>query len=376
MKITRVQTFYGDFKGRVRGLLKVETDAELAGWGEVYSIGPDGSFGPQTDYIQMLVAGEDPTRIQYLMHKLHQQYRFPPGGVGLSVLSAFDHALWDISAKALGVPVYRLLGGTCRDRVRVYHGVDGGPEGIADAAADLHDRLGITAFKTSPYFVDPERERWGRVCSLAGEGFAEIRRRTPESWEFAFDPHGRIFEPVRALQLADALAPWDPFFYEEPLRPEHAPAWAQLRSQMRVPLATGESLYTRFEFLELLAAGGADIIQPDVCVCGGLLEMRKIAAIAEAHYVDVAPHNPMSPLATAVNVHFALCQPNFLILEYVEPERLDWLAHPYLPKDGYLLPREEPGWGVQINEEALSTEPSNNWFRPSPTRPDGASGYI
>ena len=121
--------------------------------------------------------------------------------------------------------------------------------------------------------------------------FARIRRRN----EFAFDPHAKIFEPVLALQLANALAPYDPFFYEEPLRPEHMPAWSKLRSQMQVPLATGESLYTRFEFLDLLACQGADIIQPDICVCGGLLEMRKIAAIAEAHYGRVAPHNPMDP---------------------------------------------------------------------------------
>ena len=113
---------------------------------------------------------------------------------------------------------------------------------------------------------------------------------------------------------------YDPLFYEEPIRPEHIPAWGRLRRELKCPLATGESLYSRFEFLALMQAGGADIIQPDICVVGGLLEMRKIAAIAEAHYVSVAPHNPMGPLATAVNVHFSAAQPNFKILEYKIPE--------------------------------------------------------
>ena len=138
--------------------------------------------------------------------------------------------------------------------------------------------------------------------------FSDLRQHTPSNWEFAFDAHAKVFEPIRTLQLANALADYDSYFYEEPIRPEHIPAWSQLRSQIQVPLATGECLYTRFEFLDLITQKGADIIQPDVCVCGGLLEMKKIAAIGEAHYVPIAPHNPMEPLATAVNLHFALYQ--------------------------------------------------------------------
>ena len=202
---------------------------------------------------------------------------------------------------------------------------------------------------------------------------------TPDDWEFAFDPHAKIFEPIRALQLANALAPYDPYFYEEPLRPEHIPAWSRLRSQMQVPLATGESLYTRFEFLDIIAAQGADIIQPDICVCGGLLEMRKIAAIAEAHYVSIAPHNPMGPLATAVNVHFAAATPNFKILEYLLPTDSawnSWVDEPYMPKDGYLELRDRPGLGVDINEDAVTDNEYAHWQRTCPIRPDGSTGYI
>ncbi len=380
MKITAIKTFMARWGSRPRGLIKVETDEGLYGWGEAYSIGPDLSVEPIADYIFEMIKGEDPRRIEYLMLKLTQQFRFPPGGTGLAVISAIDHALWDISGKAANLPVYMLLGGGVRDRVRVYHGI-GGRDGkeTAEQAHKLNEAWGFTAFKISPYRLDPDAARWGRICSEAARYFEDIRKHTPEEWEFAFDPHAKIFEPIRALQLANALAPYDPYFYEEPLRPEHLPAWTRLRAQMQVPLATGESLYNRFEFLELVAAQGADIIQPDVCVCGGLLEMRKIAAIAEAHYVDVAPHNPMSPLATAVNVQFAAATPNFLVLEYILPGGLewkDWVDEPYLPKNGYLELRNRPGLGVEINEKAITGNEYIHWQRTTPIRPDGSTGYI
>ena len=380
MKITAIRTFIARFGNRPRALLKVETDEGLHGWGEAYSTGPDLSVEPVADYLFEMIEGEDPRRIEYIMMKLHQQFRFPPGGVGYPAISALDHALWDISGKAAGLPVYMLLGGAVRDRVRVYHGI-GGASGkeAAEQALRHHEEGGFTAFKLSPYRLDPDADRWGRVCSEAAKFFEELRLNSPDSFEFAFDPHAKIFEPARALQLADALAPYDPFFYEEPLRPEHIPQWARLRAQMRVPLATGESLYGRFEFLDLLAAQGADIIQPDVCICGGLLEMRKIAAIAEAHYVSVAPHNPMGPLATAVNLHFAAASANFKILEYIDPrgsEWNDWVDEPYLARDGYLELRDRPGLGVEVDEEAVSGDQYIHWQRTCPVRPDGSTGYI
>jgi galactonate dehydratase len=377
MKIIAIKSFMARVAHRPRVLVKVETDEGIHGWGEAYNHGPDRAIGPVVDYIFEMLGNEDPLRIEYILMKLMQQFRFPPGSIGLAAISAVDHALWDISGKALGVPVYKLLGGAARDRVRVYTSVRGADGmAVAEKARELHEQWGFTAFKLSPYALPPDDTRWGRVCSAAARYFSEVRENTPEDWEFAFDPHAKIFEPVRALQLADALAPFDPYFYEEPLRPEHIPAWSRLRSQMRVPLATGECLYSRFEFLDLLAAQGADIIQPDICTCGGLLEMRKIAAIAEAHYVTVAPHNPMGPLATAVNVHFSASAPNFKILEYKLPDDLDWIDAPYLPKDGYLELRDRPGLGVEIDEGALGDEHYLHWQRACPVRVDGSTGYI
>lgn len=380
MKITAIKSYLPSFGNRNRGLIKVETDEGIYGWGEAYSVGPDLAVKPIVEYIATWLIGEDPRRIEYLMMKTHQQFRFPPGGTGLAAISGIEHALWDISGKAAGLPVYMLLGGHVRDRVRVYHSIGGETaEAAAEAAQRLHEQWGFTAFKLSPYRLDPDAARWGRVCAAAAGYFETLRECTPAEWEFAFDPHAKIFEPIRALQLANALAPFDPFFYEEPLRPEHIPAWARLRRQMQVPLATGECLYTRFEFLDLIAAQGADIIQPDVCICGGLLEMRKIAAIAEAHYLTVAPHNPMGPVATAVNVHFAAAAHNFKILEYIDPtgkEWEGWVDDPYLPKEGYLELRDHPGLGIEVDEEVVAASRYAHWQRTAPVRPDGSTGYV
>jgi len=210
--------------------------------------------------------------------------------------------------------------------------------------------------------------------------------------EFALDAHAKLFEPRQAIELGNVLAPFFPLFYEEPIRPENFEAWGRLNAQLKVPLATGESLYSRFEFLRLMQLAGADIIQPDICAVGGLLEMRKIAAIAEAHYVTIAPHNPMGPLATAVNVHFCAAQPNFRILEYRLPqgaayhgdgvdssgtENTAYVLDPYLPRDGHLeLRPERAGWGVEIDEDYLRTDRYIHWERKLPRRPDGSTAHM
>ncbi|MCZ6634328.1 MAG: mandelate racemase/muconate lactonizing enzyme family protein [bacterium] len=378
MKITAIKTFMTLDGTRPRALVKVETDEGLYGWGEVYCHGPELAVEAIMDHIFVMIKGEDPRRIEYIMLKLFQQNRFPPGALGLAAMSGLDHALWDISGKAAGLPVYMLLGGACRDQVQVYRSI-GGSSGkeAAEAAQKLNEDWGFTAFKTGPFRIDQNANRWGLVCKAAAEYFEELRTHCDDNWEFAFDPHAKIFEPIQALQLANALAPYDPYFYEEPLRPENSDAWARLREQMIVPLATGESLYTRFEFLDLLSKQGADIIQPDICACGGLLEMRKIAAIAEAHYVTIAPHNPMGPLATAVNLHFSAATPNFKILEYHLPGDNHWLDDPYVPTNGYLQLRpDRPGLGVEVDEEAISKDEYRHWQRTCSVRPDGSTGYI
>jgi galactonate dehydratase len=378
MKITGIKTFMQRVDDRPRLLVRVDTDDGISGWGEAYNHGPDHALRPVLEYLFLQVQGIDPRRIEFIYQKLLQSSRFPPGAIGLAAISALEHALWDISGKAAGLPVYMLLGGHVRDRVRVYCGIYTAPDpkDCLERTQALYETFGFTAFKLSPFRGDLHAGRWGSLCHAAADYFGTLRSISPNDWDFAFDAHAKIFEPYQAIQMGNALAPFDPLFYEEPMRPEHIPAWGRLRTALNVPLATGESLYNRFEFLSLLAAGGADIIQPDICVVGGMLEMRRIAALGEAHFVTIAPHNPMGPLATAVNLHFCAAQSNFKILEYRVATEAKWAADPYLPVDGYLhLRPDRPGWGLEIDESALAGDDYVHWERKLPVRPDGSTGY-
>jgi galactonate dehydratase len=381
-------------KDRPRVVVALDTDDGLTGWGECYNHGPDKALPPLLDYLMGFLAGEDPTRVEHLTNLLVQQCRFPPGALGLAAISAIDHCLWDISAKALGVPVYQLLGGRVRDRIKVYSGVYTAPDvpRAKEELDKLHERWGFAAFKLSPWRIDMHANRWGEVVRASAEYFRQLREAVDPNYEIAFDAHAKIFEPIQARQLGNALAPYDPLFYEEPLRPESIAAWGELKQGLQCRLATGESLYNRFEFLELLRVKGADLIQPDICVVGGITEMRRIATIAEAHFVPVAPHNPMGPLATAVNVHFAAATQNFSILEYRLPDgpvyvyggteletREDssrYVVDPYLPRGGYLeLRPARPGWGVEMDEEFMSRGEYVHWQRRVPKRPDGSYAF-
>lgn len=378
MRIDRLETFLQRVGDRPRVLVKITTDEGVAGWAEVYNHGPDLAVPPLLDYLFGQIRGMDATRPAFVNQFLLQSSRFPPGALGLAAIAAIDHALWDITGRAVGVPVYRLLGGAVRDRVRVYAGLYSAPDAgeLRERTAELHERYGFTAFKLSPYRRDPNRTRFGLVAKALGDYFADVRATHPDDWEFAFDAHACLWEPHQAVALGAALAPSEPLFLEEPLRPEHIPAWARIRAELQVPLATGESLYGPNEFLSLLTAGGADIVQPDICVVGGLTQMVKIATLAEAHYVPVAPHNPLGPLATAANVHFAAATTNFGILEY-KPDAVSWCPDPYEPVGGYLeLRPDRPGWGVEIDESALTTDDWVQWHRKVPIRPDGSTAWM
>ncbi|ANP89454.1 galactarate dehydratase [Rhizobium leguminosarum] len=394
MKIDRMRVFMTRDKDRPRVIVALDTDDGLTGWGECYNHGPDKALPPLLDYLYEFLSGQDPTRVEYLVNLLIQQSRFPPGALGLAAISALDHCLWDLAAKAVNVPVYKLLGGEVRDRIKVYAGVYTAPD--APAARDEFDRLkegwGFTAFKLSPWRIDMHSNRWGNVVKASADYFRSLRETVNDEYEIAFDAHAKIFEPIAARQLGNALAPYDPLFFEEPLRPENIEAWGDLKQGLNCTLATGESLYNRNEFLRLLQVKGADLIQPDICVVGGISEMRRIATLAEAFFVGVAPHNPMGPLATAVNVHFSAAAQNFRILEYRLPKGqtyvyggLDiekregetrYVVDPYLPKDGYLeLRPDRPGWGVEMDEKAMEEEGYIHWQRRVPKRPDGSYAF-
>src|SRR2546422_3227781 len=216
------------------------------------------------------------------------------------------------------------------------------------------------------------------VTRAAGQRVGAVRDALGPEVDIAVDVHAKFFEPVRALRVAQEIQQYRPFWLEEPIRPENVAAMSKLAAHVDIPLAAGECNYMKHEFRAILAAQCLDIVQPDICLCG-MLETKKIAAMADAYCVMVAPHNPMGPVATTVNVHFAASTPNFLILEYHPDDaapRKDLLKEPLMVKDGYIPVPTKPGFGVELNEEAFRHYPPKPWRRGFEFRADGSPAYI
>jgi len=380
MKITKLQCDFIWTGSRNWLVVRVHTDAGITGIGEAFPIGPDRAIAETVDYFQSWIEGWDPFDIERVWHELYAGSRFPTGSIITSAISGIDQALWDIKGRALGVPVFELLGGKVRDRIRVYQSPEGEtPTALADDARCLVERYGFTALKIGPFAAAADTWPWSRQVDSAEERLAAVRDAVGPDIDIGVDPHAKIFEPVRALEMAERLKPYRPMFFEEPVRPENFEALAKLTAKSPIPIATGEAVFTKFQFRDLLATGAADIIQPDMAATGGLTEMKKIAAMAEAHYVSVAPHNPLGPLATTSNVHFAATAPNFLILEYHADDvglRAEILHEPLKLEDGYVVLPDAPGLGVELNEEVFEKYPYRPWRRGRPTKSDGMLAFI
>ncbi len=380
MKITDIKTFLVGAGGRNYVFVKVETDQGIHGIGEAYSCGPDEATAATINDFKRWLVGQDPRNIEYLWALMYNFTRFPGGSVVNAALSGIEHALWDISGKAAGLPVYMLLGGRCRDKVRLYQSAGGGePSEVADNAKRLVEKYGYTAVKMSPHMPGTNALPYNRVTRMSGQRVRAVRDALGPDVDIGVDIHAKFFEVSRAIRMAREIEPYNPMWLEEPIRPENFAAMSKLAEHVNIPLASGECNYTKYEFRDLLAVQALDIIQPDVCVCGGLIEMKKIAAMAEAHCVVVAPHNPMGPVATTVNVHFALSTPNFFILEYHPDDtspRKDLLKEPLMVKDGYIPAPSRPGLGIELNEEAFRHYPPKPWRRGFEFRADGSVAYI
>ena len=380
LKITDVQVFLVG-AGRTYVYVKVLTDQGIHGWGEAYSAGPDEATAATVRDFKSWLVGKDPRNVEYLWATMYNFTRFPGGLVVNAAISGIEQALWDIAGKAAGLPVYMLIGGKCREKIRVYQSAGGKtPALLAESGKQLIAKYGYTALKSAPHPGGSQSMPYNAVIRAAGERAEALRKAVGPDVDLGFDAHAVIWEPYRALQMTEVLKPVRPLFLEEPLRMENIDAMAGLRHKAQVPIATGECLYTKYEFRQLLAKEAADIIQPDICLAGGVLEQKKIAAMAEAHYVMVAPHNPLGPLATLVNVHFAASTPNFLILEYQPDDRSprkDLIkGDPILVKDGYLPIPDRPGWGYGMDEEAFKRYPPKPWHRAFAFRADGAPDFI
>jgi galactonate dehydratase len=380
IRITDIKSYLVGAGGRNTVFVKVETDAGLHGIGEAYSCGPDEATAAViADYKTWLV-GQDPRNIEHIWATLYNFTRFPGGLVVNAAMSGIEHALWDIAGKAAGLPVCMLIGGRIREKIRVYQSIGGGtPEEAAASAQRLVGKYGYTAVKMSPHPPRGNTLAYNAVTRASGQRVKAVRDAIGPDVDIGVDIHAKFFEVSRAIRVAREIEPYRPMWLEEPIRPENAEAMKKLADHVNIPLASGECNYTKYEFRDLLQLQALDIVQPDICVCGGFLEMKKIAAMAEAHYVMVAPHNPMGPLATTVNVHFAASTPNFLVLEYhpddVAP-RKDLLKEPLMVKDGYVPVPTKPGWGVELNEEAFKHYPPKRWRRGFEYRMDGSVAYI
>jgi galactonate dehydratase len=380
LKIRDVRPFLVGVGTRNLCFVKVTTEDGLTGWGEAYSVGPDEATAATIRDFREWLVGQDPRNIEYLWSTMYNFTRFPGGAVINAAISGIEQALWDIAGKAAGLPVYMLLGGKCRNKIRTYQSAEGAtPQLLAESAKRLREKYGYTAIKAAPHPGNSHSLPWNAVIRAVSQRAEALRNTLGPDIDLAFDAHATNFEPVHAFQVAEALKPVRPFWIEEPIRMENVEALQNLKQKIQIPLATGECLYTKYDFREILSAQAADIVQPDVCLAGGVMELKKIAAMAQAHYVVIAPHNPMGPLATVVNLHFAASTPNFLILEYIPDDvspRKDLINDPVVVKDGYLEIPDRPGWGVEPNEEAFPHFPPKPWHRGFAFGPDGAPGFI
>lgn len=371
MKVTAIKTVVVNAEMRNWVFVKVETDQDgLWGWGEASLEWKTRSVVGAVQDFEPMIIGEDPTRVEHLYQKMYRQSFWRLGVIGMSAISGIEQACWDILGKWLGQPVYRLLGGAVRDKVRMYTHLGGGDmravyesqraedfEVFADRALEVVNR-GYTAVKV---LITPPTEALNSIAAYryADKAMAAIRTAVGESVDIMIDCHGR-HSLANAIEFCRVLAPYRPFFVEEPVPPENVDVMAEVRRASPVPIATGERLVTRFQFREVFEKQACHVIQPDLCHCGGLAEAKKIAAMAETWYMGVAPHNPLGPVANAVALHFALSTPNFLIQEDMladVPWRWDVVRDALRTENGYWLPTDAAGLGIEVDEKAAAQHP-------------------
>ena len=354
IKITRLETF--EVKPRFL-FLKIHTDAGIIGLGEPITEGRADTCAAAVQEIAPYLVGKDPRRIMHHWQAIYRHSFYRGGPILTSALSGIEQALWDIKGKALGVPVYELLGGPTRDRIRVYAHART-PERIKAAKAQ-----GYTAFKTG---VKNARQS-GIVASPkfieeATEAFAGLREAVGKDADIGIDFHGAI-SPQNASLLIHALEPYQPYFIEEPVNCQNVDVMVELAQQTHIPIATGERIFTKWGFREILEKGAASILQPDLCHAGGIMEGRLIAGMAEAYYAAIAPHNPLGPISLASGLQLAASIPNFLCQEQVTLGE-GYLKTPFEVKEGHIDLPTAPGLGIELDEDALAERLGHDWRNP------------
>jgi galactonate dehydratase len=383
VKVVDVRTFVvGNppprFGGRYFIFLKLTTDSGITGVGEVYTA----TFSPHLvaqmieDVAERHLIGADPFKIELLWRQMYGRgYALRPDLTLGGIMSGLEMACWDIVGKELGKPVYELLGGQVHEKLRTYtylyppagfdayadHPVYSDPAAAASAAVEAVAR-GFTAVKfdpAGPYGVFDPRQPSLEDLDRSEAMVRAVREAVGTKADILFGTHGQ-FTTSGAIRLARRLEQYDPLWFEEPTPPEMPEEMAKVAAATTIPISTGERLTTKYEFARVLSTGAASILQLNLGRCGGLLEAKKIAGMAETHYAQIAPHLYCGPIVGAANIQISTCSPNFLILESIQ----DWsgfhadiLVKPIQWEDGYVIPPTDPGLGVELNETVALAHP-------------------
>ncbi len=370
MKIREVNTYFV----RPRwGFVEIITDEGISGWGEAVLEGHAASVLTCVQEMKDYLIGADPSKIEDIWNVLYRAGFYRGGGVLMSAISGIDQALWDIKGKHFGVPSYELFGGACRDRMKVYSWIGGDrPEDVGRDAKEKQE-FGFTAIKMNATEELQMVDTYDKIDAVL-ERVAAVREACGKHFGIAIDFHGRVHKPM-AKVLAKKLEEFDPMFIEEPVLCEHMELFPEIAAACNIPIATGERLFSKYDFKRLLKIGGVDIIQPDLSHAGGITEVRKIAAMAEAYDVALAPHCPLGPIALAscLNVdavsYNAVIQEQSIGIHYnVGKGVLDYVKNPedFFFTGGYAKLPSIPGIGVEINKELVLKENKNphNWKNP------------
>lgn len=378
MKITRFSTYHVAPRWM---FLKIETDEGITGWGEPVIEGRARTVEAAVREFADELIGKDPMRINDIWQTMYRSNFYRGGAILMSAIAGIDQALWDIKGKALGVPVYELLGGKVRDKMKVYGWVGG--DRPSEVVEHIHRRMadGLDTFKMNGVEEFAMLDS-SRTVDNSIKKFREIHDAFGTDISFGIDFHGRVAMPM-AKRLLKELEPYRPLFVEEPVLAEHAQHYAALAAATSIPLAAGERMYSRYEFKQVLSEGGLAIVQPDLSHAGGITECVKIAAMAEAYDVAFAPHCPLGPvaLASCLQVDFvsynAVLQEQSIGIHYNQgADVLDYIINKedFRIDAGYIHALPKPGLGVEIDEERVMHASRNppDWHNPVWRHPDGS----
>lgn len=378
MKITAVNTYFV----RPRwGFVEIVTDEGVTGWGEAVLEGHAAAVLACAQEYKDYLIGHDPAHIEDIWSTIYRAGFYRGGGVMMSALSGIDQALWDIKGKVFGAPVYELMGGKCHDRMKVYSWIGGDRPSDVGAAALEKKNAGFTAIKMNATEELQMVDTYDKVDAVL-ERVAAIREACGKYFGIAIDFHGRVHRPM-AKVLAKKLEEFDPMFIEEPVLCEHMDCFKEIAAACNIPIATGERLFSKYDFKRLLEAGGVDIIQPDLSHAGGISEVRKIAAMAEAYDVALAPHCPLGPIALAACLNVDAVSYNAVIQEQsigihynVGKSVLDYVNNKsdFDFVDGYVALPKLAGLGVDVNKDLVEEENKtpHNWKNPVWRHADGS----